>query len=250
MKRTIGIMGFGRFGQFMAAHLSPRFDVIAGSRSDHAAEAEALGVEWAPLQTAAEQDCVIVSVSISTLHDVLRSFAPSFSRGALVCDVSSVKVYPCSLLDAYVPEGCHCLGTHPLFGPDTARAGLAGHTIALCPLRGYDPGPIASTLTDMGLEVIQTTPDEHDRNMARSLALIHFMGSALSGLGIGDVTLATATHRRLCELVSITHNDSPQLLLDMHRYNPYAAGVRRKLIDRLVRLDGELSSLEAEGMEH
>jgi prephenate dehydrogenase len=105
MKRTIGIMGFGRFGQFMAAHLSPRFDVIAGSRSDHAAEAESLGVEWAPLQTAAEQDCVIVSVSISTLRDVLRSFAPSFSRGALVCDVSSVKVYPCSLLDAYVPGG-------------------------------------------------------------------------------------------------------------------------------------------------
>jgi prephenate dehydrogenase len=102
----------------------------------------------------------------------------------------------------------------------------------------------------MGLEVIQTTPDEHDRNMARSLALIHIHGvrafrpghrrrDACNGDAPAPVRARFHHAQRL-----------PQLLLDMHRYNPYAAGVRRELIDRLVRLDGELSSLEAEGMEH
>jgi prephenate dehydrogenase len=240
MAATVGIIGFGRFGQFMAEHLRTKVDIIATNRSDRSADAARLGVSYGTLAECAAQETVIVSVPISHIGPVLKECTPHFSRDALVCDVSSVKVHPCRMLERYVPEFCNKVGTHPLFGPDTAREGLAGHPVALCPLGGYDSSSMSDFIESMGLRVIETTPDEHDRQMARSLALIHYLGSALSGLDIESVTIKTATHARLCELVAITNNDSPQLLSDMHTYNPYAAEVREKVLSALHALDKRL----------
>ena len=240
MKPTLGIIGFGRFGQFMARHLREHFDIIATNRSDRSADAERLGVYYGSLEECASQETVVVSVPISLIGPVLKECSPHFQPGALVCDVSSVKVHPCAMLEKYVPDTCTRMGTHPLFGPDTARRGLRGHPVAVCPIGKSSISGIRTFLESLGLVVLETTPEEHDRQMARSLALIHYLGSALSDLDIQSVTIKTATHARLCELVAITNNDSPQLLYDMHAYNPYAQEVRSRLIAELQGLDERL----------
>ncbi len=250
MKKSLGIVGFGRFGQFMAGHLRDRFDVIATNRSDRSEDAARLGVSYGTLAECAAQDIVIVSVPISRIESVLSECSPHFQHDALVCDVSSVKVHPCKMLEKYVPESCTKVGTHPLFGPDTARDGLGGHPVAVCPLGGHDISGLESFLTSLGLVVLRTTPEEHDRQMARSLALIHYLGSALSDLDIQSVTIKTATHARLCELVAITNNDSPQLLYDMHAYNPYAAEVRERLLGALHDLDNSLGKAAQDMQGH
>ncbi len=240
MKKSLGIIGFGRFGQFMAWHLRSRFDIIATNRSDRSEEAAQLGISYGTLAECAAQDAVIASVPISCIGPVLKECSPYFQRDALVCDVSSVKVHPCKMLEKYVPSSCDKVGTHPLFGPDTARDGLTGHPVAVCPLGGYDATRLREFLESLGLAVLETTPGEHDRQMAHSLALVHYLGSALSDLDIRSVTIKTATHARMCELVAITNNDTPQLLYDMHAYNPYAADVRKQILSALQALDRQL----------
>ena len=47
--KTLGIIGFGSFGQFISLHLSSYFDVLAYNRSDKSAEAKALNVKYCSL---------------------------------------------------------------------------------------------------------------------------------------------------------------------------------------------------------
>jgi prephenate dehydrogenase len=118
--------------------------------------------------------------------------------------------------------------------------------VALTPVGGARIEGMRSFLERLGLTVVVTTPEEHDMQMARSLALLHFIGSALAAVDIGSVTLSTATHARLLEVVDIVNNDSRQLLEDMHTYNRHAGPVRRELIRALEDLDHELTEAAAQ----
>ncbi|HPR42304.1 MAG TPA: prephenate dehydrogenase/arogenate dehydrogenase family protein [Candidatus Methanofastidiosa archaeon] len=236
---SIGIIGFGRFGQLMALHLRDRLDVSVANRSDRSREASELGVEYATAKECAKKDIVVPCVPISALRSALQDISGHIG-GNLVCDVCSVKIWPARWMEEILPKTCSIMGTHPLFGPDTTKKGLSGKTIALCPMRGVDMGCVEDFLRSLGLNTVVTTPDEHDRQMASSLAMIHYLGNALDNIGIEDIKLATKTHEKLKELVRITRNDSRQLFVDMHRYNPYVSDVRKRLIEELVTLDTEL----------
>ncbi|MFX9058099.1 prephenate dehydrogenase/arogenate dehydrogenase family protein, partial [Acinetobacter baumannii] len=92
--------------------------------------------------------------------------APHLRPGALVVDVCSIKTRPLEILERALPPGVDLLGTHPLFGPESGRAGLAGLRIALCPVRGRRAGQARRFLRRLGLAVTVTTAAEHDRQMA------------------------------------------------------------------------------------
>ncbi|MBN1785587.1 MAG: prephenate dehydrogenase/arogenate dehydrogenase family protein [Candidatus Methanofastidiosa archaeon] len=237
---SIGIIGFGRFGQLMAIHLKESLEVYVGNRSDKSAIAEEMGVNYAPIAECARKDIVVPCVPISQLEATLRSISGKVREDSLVCDVCSVKIWPAIWMSEILPRQCSILGTHPLFGPDTTKRGLGGKMIALCPIRGVDIEKVEGFLHSLGLVTKTTTPENHDMQMARSLALIHYLGNALDRLDIDSVELATKTHEKLRELVTITRNDSKQLFMDMHRYNPYVSKVRKELIGELVDLDKEL----------
>jgi len=236
---SIGIIGFGRFGQLMALHLRDRMDVFVTNRSDRSKEAEELGVEYASIGECASKDIVVPCVPISNLRASLERIS-GMVRSNLICDVCSVKMYPTRWMEEILPGKCSILGTHPLFGPDTTKKGLVGKTIALCPIRGVDIECIEGFLKSLGLNTVITTPEEHDRQMAGSLAMIHYLGNALDNIGVEEIRLATKTHEKLKELVRITRNDSRQLFLDMHRYNPFVSEKRKDLIEELKKLDMEL----------
>ena len=97
-------------------------------------------------------------------------------------------------------------------------------------------------LTGLGLTVVIATPEEHDRQMARSLALIHLLGKALLKTGVENVEMATPTHARLMELIDIVRNDPEQLFVDMQTRNRFSKKVRKALIKELMRIDGELDA--------
>lgn len=238
---SVGIIGFGRFGQYVAKCLKDNFAVVVTNRTDRRKEAKRIGVRYTDQKECAKQDIVILCLSISSIEEVLNDVAPFLKKGALVLDTCSVKEYPVAVMQKIIPQYCECIGTHPLFGPDTTKNGIEGKKIALCPIRTKRLGRVVSFLEKIGLETIVLTPEEHDRQMARSLALIHFFGNALSKIDIKSVDVATATHERLKELVTIVENDSDQLFFDMHHYNRFTQEVRRKLIDELVSIDKRLS---------
>lgn len=244
-RRTVGIIGFGRFGQLVAKALTPLFDVYVCASHDRSDEAARIGCTFCTLEECSRQENVILCVPISAMESALGRVCPHLVEGATVYDVCSVKTYPCRWLEKNVPEQCRIVGTHPLFGPDTAKNGLCGHKVVVCNPRDAPIGDVCSFLESLGLVVILSSPEDHDREMARSLALIHFLGRSLSVIGVCDVTISTVTHERLLEIVEITNNDSSQLLIDMHVYNPFAAGVRKKMISELRSLDKKLTLQES-----
>ncbi len=133
---SIGLIGFGAFGRLVAAHLGPHADLRVHDPfvpADAIAEA---GAVPATLAEAAACPVVILATPVATLAAVVERIAPHLRPGALVLDVGSVKVRPAEIMRAALPAHVDIVATHPLFGPQSARDGLRGLKIALCPVRG------------------------------------------------------------------------------------------------------------------
>jgi prephenate dehydrogenase len=133
------------------------------------------------------------------------------------------------------------LATHPLFGPDSVKrsGGLAGHKIVVCPVQCTieQQHAMEELFKKMGLTVLLATPDAHDREMASSQGLVHFIGRGLAALDLQPQDISTPDFQALLRINQMVLNDTWRLFLDMHQYNPYTKQIRKKFIHQLVKLD-------------
>jgi len=226
----------------MAHYLSRDFDVLVYNRSDNADAILAKGARPASLEDVCHQKVVILSVPISVFRDTLKAVAPMLAPDALVVDVCSVKEYPVRLMKELLPEGVSLLATHPMFGPDSAADSLKGRKIVLCGERISDPvyQKIKSYLKTKKLVVIETTPENHDRQIAVSLALTHFIGRSLAEFGAMPLDVDTEGYQRLLHVLGVVENDTWQLFEDMNAYNPYAAESRSEFMAAVQRIHERL----------
>ena len=238
----IGILGFGRFGKLMAQYLARDFNVLVYNRSDNADAILACGAKPVSIEEACQQKMVILSVPISVFHDTLETVAPLLNPDALVIDVCSVKEYPVRLMKDLLPEGVSILATHPMFGPDSAADALQGRKIVLCCERINDSvyQKIKSYLISKELVVIEATPEAHDRQIAVSLALTHFIGRSLAEYGATPQDVDTEGYQRLLHVLGVVENDTWQLFEDMNTYNPYAAESRSEFMAAVERIHKRL----------
>ena len=240
MNKTVGIIGFGRFGKLTANILKPFFHIYIYDNNIDKKQLENNEFNFVDLKTCASKDIVLLCVPISSFEEVVKRITPFLKKGTLVIDVCSVKEMPVSIMKNNIPAFCECIGTHPLFGPDTVHHSLKGKKIVICPVKITNLAPIKSFLEKLNLTVITISARDHDYQMAKSLALIHFLGRGLDSIGVKQISLATPTHTTFINLIDIVRHDSKQLFLDMHTYNRFTKEVRRNLIEELIRLDGEL----------
>ena len=133
---TIGIVGFGRFGQFIAQTFTRHAKVVVTSRSDYAETAKEIGVTYVPLSDPAtfleeDLDVILIACSIVSFQPTIKKFAPYIQnyidknngKGPLVVDVLSVKEHPREIMLKELPSNCDILCTHPMFGPDSGKHG-------------------------------------------------------------------------------------------------------------------------------
>jgi prephenate dehydrogenase len=240
----IGIIGFGRFGALMARYLAVDFPVIVYNRSDKAEAIRAIGAAPGSLAEACGQRIVILSVPISKMRENLERIAPLLRPDAMVCDVASVKVYPVQWMRELLPETVSLLPTHPMFGPDSAAESLLDRKVVLCRERISDERfrRVRKYLSDKGLITIDTTPEDHDRQIAVTLSLTHFIGRGLAEYGAKELIIDTEGYKRLLHILGVVTHDTWQLFVDMNRYNPYAAENRRGFIAALGALEGRLGT--------
>jgi prephenate dehydrogenase len=240
----IGILGFGRFGKLMANYLARDFDVMVYNRSDNADDIMASGAKPTSLEVVCRQKLLILSVPISVFHETLKTVAPLLAPDALVIDVCSVKEYPVRLMKDLLPEQVSILATHPMFGPDSAANALQGRKIVLCAERINDSAyrKIKSYLISKGLMVLEVTPEAHDRQIAVSLALTHFIGRSLAEFGATPLDVDTEGYQRLLHVLGVVENDTWQLFEDMNTYNPYAAESRSVFMEAVQRIHQQLAS--------
>lgn len=131
----IGIVGFGRFGQFIAqTFCNHGHSVVVTSRSDYTDIAQQMGAKYVPLDqphtfVVEEQlDVLVFCVSILSFEQTVQSFVPALqqnehTKGPLIVDVLSVKEHPRKVLLDLLPSHIDLLLTHPMFGPDSGKNG-------------------------------------------------------------------------------------------------------------------------------
>lgn len=128
---TIGVVGFGNFGQFLGKKFAMQgHRVIGTSRGDYEDQATAIGCEYIRGDAEALMDCkpdvVVLCTSIMSLQSVLERFPTRRLANTLVVDVLSVKKYPHDLLLKILPASADILCTHPMFGPESGRISWEG----------------------------------------------------------------------------------------------------------------------------
>lgn len=240
--KTVGLIGFGRLGRLLARHFARDARIHAADARLDARLARRLGAIPATFAEACAQDVVVLCVPMAAFEGVVKSARGLVKPGALVVDACSVKEHPVRVMKHWLPRSVSLLATHPNFGPDSAADSLAGRKIVLCRVRMTDAAYRAAkrVLARKGLEIVEMTPREHDKRMASSLVLTHFIGRALIAYGAKTTGVDTEGYKRLLRILETVQNDSWQLFEDMNRYDAYAAPMRRRFLAALRSVDAKV----------
>ncbi len=237
----VGIIGYGNFGEFLAQHLAFGFHVMVTDLVKSRKRVVRHCV-WGSLKQVTKRPVVILAVPLQSLESVLKQIAPLLKPGTLVIDVCSVKVKPIELMEKNLPECIEILGTHPLFGPQSAKDGLRGKKIVLCPVRISVERmlKIHALLDHCGVETFVGVAEVHDQEMAMVQGLTHFVARALRGCDIRKSQMATLAFNRLYEVVELLGWDSWDLFETIELGNPFAADIRAKFMEHLQAIEGNL----------
>ncbi|HBF30894.1 prephenate dehydrogenase [Rhizobium sp.] len=243
---SVGIVGFGAIGKLIALHLCPHFHIhVYDIREDLVVEEGLIGVAKGDVKTVASCDVVVLAVPVNALPAVAAEVRAYLKPGAIVFDVSSVKAKPAIVMQTELPCYVDIIGTHPLFGPQSAGAGIRGLKIAVCPIRTKRLRDVVAFLRRrLGLRVFVVTPEEHDSETAITQGLTHLIARVLADMGPLPDRLSTASFDLLMHATNMVRYDSNAVFLAIHRTNPYSAAIRKKfieltkIIDSLI-IDGE-----------
>ncbi|MBN2653090.1 MAG: prephenate dehydrogenase/arogenate dehydrogenase family protein [Spirochaetales bacterium] len=236
----IGVYGLGRFGSFWASTLANDFEVLVYSRSEQHSVPE--GTRRVSLEELSTCSAIFLCSAISATEPVLKSLLPHIEAETQIIDTCSVKVYPTSLMKKLLPNN-EILGTHPMFGPDSAKNGVEGLPIVVTPLRENSKSAVfwEKYFSSRKMKVYLMTPEEHDKEAAMTQGITHFIGRTLNELGLEQSQIATKGYNSLLEIIKQTCNDPWQLFLDLQKYNPYTEQMRESLHevlhDMLTKLD-------------
>lgn len=243
----IGVYGLGRFGAFWAGLLAETFNVYGYSRNPDRLTPE--GVNRISFEELFNCQVIFLCNAISSMEEVLKDLAGHLKPGTLVVDTCSVKVYPVSLMKSILPDGVGILGTHPMFGPDSGKDGVANLPIVMCAERLGDDQYIywKDRFRAMGLVIQEMTADEHDREAAYTQGITHFIGRTLNEMNLHPSAIGTAGYTRLLDIIKQTCNDPWQLFIDLQKYNPYTSSMRDDLHRGLEKMLNTFDSIESLG---
>ena len=228
---TVGLIGYGRFGKLAARLLARRVHIVVADRSRPRLRGAQRNIKAVTIAEAAAQEIVVLAVPVSQLPDLLRRIKRYVRAGALVIDVCAVKAQPTRWMKAILPRSVEILGAHPLFGPDSCKGSLSGHTVVLCPVRiGRQRLALIRRVLDRErARTMIMLPDRHDRMIAETIFLTQYIGRLVDMARLGRWKGVTAHYDHLRSVVDAAVHDSPRLFLDMRKYNAHGARVEAAL---------------------
>ena len=166
---VVGIIGgTGKLGGlFRKIFEEEGFEVLVSSRTTSLSKEELIR----------KSDIIIISVPIKSTIPVIREITPFIKEGKLLMDLTSLKVGP---INEMLKSKADVLGAHPLFAPSIGD--VRGQTIILCPQRISNKElyqKLNFIFTNRGANIVEMTPEEHDKMMAVIQGLTHFSAIAL-----------------------------------------------------------------------
>lgn len=238
---SLGLLGFGRFGQLIYKHLKKHIDISIYDTIDPDNFSNS-NLNFKNLANVCQSQFIVLAVPVSHIESLSKKIASYLKPGTVVIDVCAVKKYPLQILQNKLPTHIEILGSHPLFGPDSATDSLEGHKIILSPLRinKQKYQLIRDFLEKINLRIVEMSPEKHDHLMAWTLSLTHFLGRGLSSLPLPEHDITTMDYQNLRQLIKKVDRDTWELFEDMHLFNPYTAEVREKLLETLTQLKDKI----------
>ncbi|MBI5217171.1 MAG: prephenate dehydrogenase [Ignavibacteriae bacterium] len=245
MRTEIGLIGFGRFGQYASRKLRRHFNVCY--YDPKSVKTIDPGEREVTLDEAASKDYVVLAVPINQMPAILKAISKKVKPGAIIFDVCSVKELPVQWMKDSLPQSVSIVGTHPLFGPDSAVTSLAGKLIFLTPVRIKRElfEIVRIQLTSNSLVVHEISPTEHDLLMAKTLFMTQFVGRSLINLDLPQTMYSTENYKNLRQIIEYADNDTEELFKDMYGYNRYARKICQRYSQELQQL---FTKLEHQGM--
>jgi len=245
MKKSISIIGFGNFGKLAVKHLIlSGANVLVTDVENKSQEAEILGAKFVSLEKVLQNKIIIIAVPMEKFVETLMNIKDKIKKDSIIIDVCSLKIFSCNAMEKILPKNIKIIGSHPLFGPQSAKNSIEGMKMALINVRADIKtfNKVKKFCKSLKLKVIITTPEEHDKEMAVSQALTHFICQVCKKIDINRVGLSTKTFENLMDIIDIVKNDTPALFNNMQQMNPFAIKIRKDFINNAKELDVQLGS--------
>ncbi len=246
---NIAIVGAGDMGRWLATIFKETGGVTISDISAKKAEkvASELGVKSkSAAEAVRDADLVLVAIPISKTPEAVKSFAGVAKRGALLADVASVKTEVVKAMRSIRAE-VELVSLHPLFGPGAAS--VKGKDIVVIPVRaGNRYRYLKRTLKMMGARITEMDANEHDRIMAISQCMTHFV--LISYLNaIKSIKwmkqaekLSTPMFSSFINLAKAILAGNPELYGELQVHNKYAGLMRRSMMEACRSLDTALAA--------
>ena len=232
--RTLGIVGYGQFGRFietLAKVYAPELQIRVWSRSE----------PRETLEDVCQSDVVVIAVSIRAFADVLPKVLSRLGPNSVVVEVNTVKEHPVNLLRK--TERVKYVATHPMFGPYSfekqggslkdLKMVIADHTLS-----EEEYTAMTGFLAGLGLSVLSMTPEAHDRMLAETLFLTHYIAQSVAAGGFVRTDIDTLSFGYLMDAVESVRQDT-ELFKDVYAFNPYC----KEILSRLKQAEDTVQDL-------
>lgn len=196
---TIAILGPGLLGGSMALALKQASSGsrihIWGRREEAVAEINARGLaDFSSTDINAVckgADLVILCTPVETMASLASKVAQSeLAEGCVITDVGSVKTSVVSSLETVFAKGpAQFIGSHPMAGSEragleAARADLFQKATCIITPTLFSSDQALATVrafwTALGCQLLEMSPEEHDRKIARISHLPHLVAAAVT----------------------------------------------------------------------
>jgi prephenate dehydrogenase len=196
--RSVAIMGLGLMGGSLGLALKARgfTGTVAGYARRLETCEEALRKKMVdrvsndPVEAVEGADLVVLCVPILSMPELVRHCRDRLKTSCILTDVGSTKAAVDETIRRELGDrGVQFIGSHPIAGSEqqglnAARQDLYEKAVCILTPREDSPADQVKALKtfwkDLGSQVYQMTPQEHDRVMARTSHLPHLVAALLA----------------------------------------------------------------------
>ena len=180
---NVSVIGAGGMGSWFARFFKSRgSNVTVSDHDQHKARLLASRIRVACASSNVEavrgSDIVILATPANVASNVVHEILPALKENTLLIDISAVKSSVMPALRIAEKRGVQVASIHPLFGP--LGSGLREKNVIIIK-RGRDKRGFR-TVEHMleSAHILLTSPKDHDRLTALTLALPHFLNMAFA----------------------------------------------------------------------
>lgn len=234
-KKTVGIIGFGRFGKVLYRLLKNDFPIAIYTRSQKSYENFNFEKNTllcsTPEKLYQKAEVIFYCVPIREFENVIKNHR-QFLKKHLLLDVLSVKTHPLKVFKKYLKNTeARAILTHPMFGPDSAKESFENLPLVIYNLNAKQEEYSfwKKFFSSKGIKIVELSPQEHDKMAAYSQGVTHFIGRMLQKFDFKPTPIDTLGAKKLQEVMEQTCNDTWELFYDLQNFNPYTKSMRIKL---------------------